>query len=211
MKKALIVIDMQNDFIDGSLGTAEALSIVENVKDKIRSYPPECVFATMDTHGPDYLSTQEGRNLPVEHCIRGKEGWKIRPVIEELLKGARIFEKPTFGSERLAEELKKEVSVYPTFEEFSDNAKYVLLSAYRRSKKNENFSATLANSIMILSLIRNKPFVTTKELAEKLELSERTVQRYIETLRVAGEWIEYDVSRRGWMLSEGKSMLWGDI
>ena len=103
------------------------------------------------------------------------------------------------------------MSVYPTFEEFSDNAKYVLLSAYRRSKKNENFSATLANSIMILSLIRNKPFVTTKELAEKLELSERTVQRYIETLRVAGEWIEYDVSRRGWMLSEGKSMLWGDI
>ena len=108
MKKALIVIDMQNDFIDGSLGTAEALSIVENVKDKIRSYPPECVFATMDTHGPDYLSTQEGRNLPVEHCIRGTEGWKIRPDIEELLKGARIFEKPTFGSERLAEELKKE-------------------------------------------------------------------------------------------------------
>ena len=88
MKKALIVIDMQNDFIDGYLGTAEALSIVEKVKDKIRSYPPECVFATMDTHGPDYLSTQEGRNLPVEHCIRGTEGWKIRPDIEELLKGA---------------------------------------------------------------------------------------------------------------------------
>ena len=115
------------------------------------------------------------------------------------------------GEPHIPEELKKEVSVYPTFEEFSDKAKYVLLSAYRRSKKNENFSATLANSIMILSLIRNKPFVTTKELAEKLELSERTVQRYIETLRVAGEWIEYDVSRRGWMLSEGKSMLWGDI
>ncbi len=115
------------------------------------------------------------------------------------------------GEPHIPEELKKEVSVYPTFEEFSDKAKYVLLSAYRRSKKNENFSATLANSIMILSLIRNKPFVTTKELADKLELSERTVQRYIETLRVAGEWIEYDVSRRGWMLSEGKSMLWGDI
>jgi nicotinamidase-related amidase len=108
MKKLLIVIDMQNDFIDGSLETAEALSIVENVKDKIRSYPPQCVLATMHTHGPDYLSTQEGRNLPVEHCIRGTEGWKIRPDIEELLKGARIFEKPTFGSERLAEELKKE-------------------------------------------------------------------------------------------------------
>lgn len=87
----------------------------------------------------------------------------------------------------IPDELKKEVSIYPTFEEFSANAKYVLLSAYRRTKKNENFSTTLANSIMILNLIRKKPFVTTKELAEKLELSERTVQRYIETLRVAGE------------------------
>ncbi len=115
------------------------------------------------------------------------------------------------GEPDIPEALKKEVSIYPTFEEFSANAKYVLLRAYRRSKKNENFSSTLANSIMILSQIRNKPFVTTKELAERLELSERTVQRYIETLRVAGEWIEYDVSRRGWMLSEGKSMLWGDI
>ena len=102
MKKALIVIDMQNDFIDGSLGTAEALSIVENVKDKIRSYPPECVFATMDTHGPDYLSTQEGRNLPVEHCIRGTSGWQIREDIAQLLNEAAIYEKPAFGSVQLA-------------------------------------------------------------------------------------------------------------
>ena len=105
MKKALVVIDMQNDFIDGSLGTAEAVSIVENVKAKIRSYPAGSVFATMDTHGPDYMSTQEGRNLPVEHCIKGTDGWKIRPDIEDLLKGARIFEKPTFGSTALAEAL----------------------------------------------------------------------------------------------------------
>ncbi len=106
MRKILIVIDMQNDFIDGSLGTKEAQAIVENVKDKIRSYPPENVFATMDTHEANYLQTQEGRNLPVEHCIRGTEGWKIRPDIEELLTGARIYEKPTFGSRTLAEDLK---------------------------------------------------------------------------------------------------------
>ncbi|MCR4892615.1 MAG: cysteine hydrolase [Lachnospiraceae bacterium] len=106
MRKILIVIDMQNDFIDGSLGTREAQAIVEKVKDKIRSYPPENVFATMDTHEANYLQTQEGRNLPVEHCIRGTEGWKIRPDIEELLTGARIYEKPTFGSMTLAEDLK---------------------------------------------------------------------------------------------------------
>ena len=102
MKKLLIVIDMQNDFIDGALGTPEAEAIVDAVKDKIRSYPPADVFATMDTHGPEYLSTQEGRFLPVEHCIRGTDGWEIRPDIAELLTEATIFEKPTFGSTQMA-------------------------------------------------------------------------------------------------------------
>ena len=102
MKKLLIVIDMQNDFIDGSLGTSEAEAIVEAVKEKIRSYPAGDIFATMDTHGPDYLSTQEGRNLPVEHCIKGTEGWRIRPDIAALLTEAVIFEKPTFGSVQMA-------------------------------------------------------------------------------------------------------------
>ena len=102
MKKLLIVIDMQNDFIDGALGTPEAEAIVEAVKDKIRSYPPADILATMDTHGPDYLSTQEGQFLPVEHCLRGTDGWQIRPDIAELLTEAAIFEKPTFGSTSLA-------------------------------------------------------------------------------------------------------------
>ena len=96
---------MQNDFINGSLGTPEAVSVVEKVKKKIRSYPPEAVIATMDTHGPDYLSTQEGKNLPVEHCIRGTEGWQLRPDIAALLEKAVIVEKPTFGSVDLAKRL----------------------------------------------------------------------------------------------------------
>ena len=103
MKRILIVIDMQNDFIDGALGTPEAEAIVPAVADKIRSYPPEAILATMDTHGPDYLSTQEGRMLPVEHCIRGTDGWRIRPEIAELLSEAAIYEKPTFGSIQMAE------------------------------------------------------------------------------------------------------------
>ena len=105
MKKRLIVIDMQNDFIDGALGTPEAVSIVERVKEKIRSWPPEAVIATMDTHGPDYLTTQEGRSLPVEHCIKGTEGWRLRPDIAALLEKAAVFEKPTFGSVDLAKAL----------------------------------------------------------------------------------------------------------
>lgn len=106
MRKMLIVIDMQNDFIDAALGTPEAISIVESVKDKIRSYPAVDVIATMDTHGEDYMETQEGRYLPVPHCIRGSEGWKIRPDIAALLTDVKLYEKPAFGSTELAADLK---------------------------------------------------------------------------------------------------------
>ena len=102
MKRILLVIDMQNDFIDGALGTPEAVAIVENVKAKIRSYPKEDVFATRDTHTDFYMETQEGRNLPVPHCIRGTKGWEIRPDIAELIFPDHIIDKPTFGSTQLA-------------------------------------------------------------------------------------------------------------
>ncbi len=107
MRKILIVIDMQNDFIDGALGTKEAEAIVGNVKKKIRKYPAKDIFVTMDTHTKKYLSTQEGKFLPVEHCIKGTNGWEIRKDIAELLQGAAVYEKPTFGSEKLARDLKK--------------------------------------------------------------------------------------------------------
>ena len=107
MRKLLIVIDMQNDFIDGALGSKEAVSIVDAVKKKIRSYPPGDVIATMDTHTGHYMETQEGRYLPVPHCIQGSDGWQIRPDIAALLTDARIYEKPTFGSMKLASDLKE--------------------------------------------------------------------------------------------------------
>ncbi len=105
MRKVLVVVDMQNDFIDGALGTAEAQNIVENVKAKIRAYRPADVFATRDTHGEDYLETQEGKNLAVKHCIRGTHGWQIRSDIAALLDGAHIIDKPTFGSTELAQKI----------------------------------------------------------------------------------------------------------
>ena len=107
MRKILIVIDMQNDFIDGALGTKEAVQIVEAVKEKIRSYPAADVIATMDTHGEDYMNTQEGKYLPVPHCIKGTDGWRIRPDIAELLTGAKIYEKPTFGSVALSADIRE--------------------------------------------------------------------------------------------------------
>lgn len=97
MKKTLIVVDMQKDFIDGALGTEEAVAIVENVKKKIDEYQKngdEIIF-TRDTHQSNYMETNEGKNLPVEHCIEGTEGWMIQEGLE--VPNAIYIDKPTFG------------------------------------------------------------------------------------------------------------------
>ena len=104
--KYLIVVDMQNDFIDGALGTKEAVAIVPKVKAKIESFDGKVIF-TRDTHSEDYLATQEGKNLPVEHCIKGTDGWQIRDELDALRKSEAV-DKPSFGSVELAEMLKNE-------------------------------------------------------------------------------------------------------
>ena len=108
MKKILVVIDMQNDFIDGSLGTKEAESIVDKVVEKIVAYSEETILITKDTHEEDYLTTAEGKALPVPHCIKGSQGWELNKKIATMLEGVKTFEKPIFASEALAEFLEKE-------------------------------------------------------------------------------------------------------
>ena len=98
MKKLLLVIDMQNDFIDGALGTPEAEAIVDKVVEKMKTYPTANIIATRDTHAPDYLHTQEGRNLPVKHCIQGTLGWQLHPAVAAALGEGQIMDKPTFGA-----------------------------------------------------------------------------------------------------------------
>ena len=97
MKKTLIVVDMQKDFVDGSLGTKEAVSILGNVKNKIEEYKKngdEIIF-TRDTHQENYLSTNEGKHLPVIHCIEGTPGWEIYEGL--YVDGCEIINKPSFG------------------------------------------------------------------------------------------------------------------
>lgn len=103
MKKLLLVVDMQNDFIDGALGTKEAVAIVPNVKAKIESFDGTVLF-TRDTHFDNYMETQEGRNLPVKHCIKGTKGWEIRAELDALRKTDAI-DKVTFGSSELGKKL----------------------------------------------------------------------------------------------------------
>ena len=104
MQNILLVIDMQNDFIDGALGTPEAVAIVPKVREKIRNFDGTVLF-TRDTHGENYMETQEGKNLPVPHCIRGTEGWQIRPELEEL-RVTEPIDKGTFGSDELGKILR---------------------------------------------------------------------------------------------------------
>ena len=104
-RRLVAVIDMQNDFIDGALGTREAQGIVENVRERIlaaHAAGEELVY-TRDTHGEDYLSLQEGKNLPVPHCIKGSSGWQIS---ERMPVYGEVIDKPTFGSTVLAEKIK---------------------------------------------------------------------------------------------------------
>ena len=102
MQKILVVVDMQNDFIDGALGTAEAVAIVPKVAEKIKNFDGTVLY-TRDTHEENYMETQEGRNLPVPHCIRGTEGWQIRTELQQA--DAVVVDKPTFGCRELAEKL----------------------------------------------------------------------------------------------------------
>ena len=105
MQNILIVVDMQNDFIDGALGTKEALEIVPRVVEKVKAFPGQILF-TRDTHEENYLNTQEGQKLPVPHCIKGTSGWEICPELEALRKENAV-DKPTFGSVELGEKLRK--------------------------------------------------------------------------------------------------------
>ena len=102
MKKILIVVDMQKDFVDGALGTKEAVSIVPNVVAKINGFDGE-IIVTYDTHFENYMETKEGENLPVPHCIKGTGGWQLDEKISKALekKSYKSVEKLTFGSYEL--------------------------------------------------------------------------------------------------------------
>ncbi len=111
MKKTLIVVDMQNDFIDMALGTPEAVAIVPRVKAKIKEYLQngDEVIYTRDTHGEEYLNTPEGQKLPVPHCIKGTKGWEIADGVYAA--GCRIIDKPNFGWPHWREETLQEVEL----------------------------------------------------------------------------------------------------
>ncbi len=114
-KKVLLVVDMQNDFITGSLANAEGQQIISAVKERIEECREEgySIFFTRDTHGKDYMETQEGKNLPVPHCLKGTEGWQIVPELLPYVEENNVLDKPSFGSLELPLWLKKEIGEDP--------------------------------------------------------------------------------------------------
>lgn len=106
MKKVLIVVDMQKDFVDGVLGTKEAVNIVDNVVKKIESFDGK-IIVTLDTHQHNYMETAEGKKLPVPHCIRMTTGWLLNEKVMQALSGKdyKTIEKKTFASTRLVNEI----------------------------------------------------------------------------------------------------------
>lgn len=111
MKKILIIIDCQKDFIDGALRNEEAIKAVPNIVKKINEFDGDYILVTMDTHDKDYLSSREGKKLPITHCVKDTEGWKLDFSIQNALDEAKktrnihvlYFQKPTFGSESMAD------------------------------------------------------------------------------------------------------------
>ena len=109
MRKILVVVDMQKDFIDGALGFEGAEKVIPGIAAKIKEFEEagDEVVYTLDTHFENYMETQEGRNLPVPHCIKGSDGWGLCDELKDLLTDKKVFEKPTFGSMDLAQYLKE--------------------------------------------------------------------------------------------------------
>ncbi len=108
MRKVIVVIDMQNDFIDGALGTKEAQAMLPHLVAKLEREKDALLIFTQDTHSKNYMETQEGRNLPVLHCIKPEKGWEIAPSLQPFVKkAAAVIEKPAFGSLELPKALAK--------------------------------------------------------------------------------------------------------
>lgn len=181
--------------------------LTQNQQDAVSKQLPSKSMEIVDVTG-QYTDIIACSHIAVIIDPANCEKEELETIIELFCEIGSFAEKVVFtGQVKLPTELKHKILVYSSFEEMDDRLKYILLSAYRSKKKASQFSRNISDVLLIVDLIRKNPGIKTKALAERLELSNRSVQRYIETLRVAGEWIDYDRKLKGWYLAAGKSIL----
>ncbi len=167
-------------------------------------------YELLDTDNPTDLIAVPATALVINAAVLNEDGRSM--FFEYYTEIGAYMEETVFslGSPKPPHPFRARFKCYEYFEQFACQLKYHLLTAHSKLKKAKIFSKKLADSLMILSIIRSRPGIRTQELAEQLELSTRSVQRYIESLRVAGEWIEYDTKAKGWRLMNGVSVFFGD-
>jgi HTH domain len=176
----------------------------------VKSAFPTNGYVLLDTDAPTDLIAIYATSKIINAAALDNNGLKLifeyyAEVIDNM--GETIF---WLGSPKPPQTLRKKFRCYESFDEMAVNFKYHLLTAHSRAKKASDFSRRLADSLLILSLVRLHPGIRTQELADITELSMRTVQRYIATLQATGEWIEYNTTKKGWQLQNGVSILFGD-
>ncbi len=177
----------------------------------VRANIPAKDYEVFDTDAPTDMLAINATALIIQASALEEEGVEMMFGYYEELNGCTDETVFWLGEPKPPKKLQKFMKCYPSFDAIENNLKYLLLTAHSKSKKASEYSERLVNGLRILSMIRQQPGVTTKELAEKTELSVRSVQRYIADLQAAGEWIEYDRSLRGWKLFHGKSTLLGEV
>lgn len=183
----------------------------EEQNDLVKSNLPAKDYEVFDTNAPTDMIAIGCVSLIVHAAALDEDAMGMLIDFYEQVDGCTDETVIWLGEPLPPKRLQKSFKCYPSFEEIEGKLKYLLLNAHRQSKNADDYSEKFVNGIQIISYIRRKPGIKTKELAELLEISPRSVQRYITALQVAGENIEYDPSRKGWSLLDGKSVFFGDF
>ena len=176
----------------------------------VRANVPARDYEVFDTDAPTDLIAISGVATIIRASVLDDDGMGILFDYYTQINGCTDETVIWLGAPKPPKELQKFFKCYPSFADVGDKLKYLLLSAQSRCRKASEYSEKLVNGLLILSIIRKKPGVSTKTLSEELRLPVRSVQRYIGALQAAGEWIEYDRTRKGWKLFQGISVLFGD-
>ncbi len=175
----------------------------------IRKCVPNRNFEVYATHDASDIVAIDAAVIIVKASELKTDDLELLTACYKEIKGCFDHTILWLGEPRMPEEVKG-IQYFNDFSEIMESLKYRILSAHRKVNKSRTFSKNLSDCLLILSLIRSHPGIKSQEIASKIELPVRTVQRHISTLQATGEWIDYDSSKRGWYLQDGISILFGD-